>query len=295
MIISNRRRFLCPNCGKTFYEDDPFSSQYSHISEKTVWNVLELAKNYNETFRSIARKVSLSVTEVIRIFDEHVQVSRNPLSTCIAIDEFYFSRKAKNKYALMILSLDKGYVIDILESREKRKLWYYFRQIPREERNAVRYVSIDMNENYKDVINYCFPDALICVDPFHVIKNISAALNDIRLGGWEISSDIYTLDHENRLILVPSAIGLTEKEFTMSKAQLKGSFILGLESAYNRMSALGHNQMLLGKTIPPEETIAAIEKVSMEDVAAAAHQILTGPRAYAVVGRHADKYLKYMR
>ena len=61
------------------------------------------------------------------------------------------------------------------------------------------------------------------------------------------------------------------------------------------MSALGHNQMLLGKTIPPEETIAAIEKVSMEDVAAAAHQILTGPRAYAVVGRHADKYLKYMR
>ena len=89
--------------------------------------------------------------------------------------------------------------------------------------------------------------------------------------------------------------GVTEKEFIMSKAQLKGSYILGLESAYNRMSALGHNQMLLGKTIPPEETIAAIEKVSMEDVAAAAHQILTGPRAYAVVGRHADKYLKYMR
>ena len=89
--------------------------------------------------------------------------------------------------------------------------------------------------------------------------------------------------------------GVTEKEFIMSKAQLKGSYILGLESAYNRMSALGHNQMLLGKTIPPEETIAAIEKVSMEDVAAVAHQILTGPRAYAVVGRHADKYLKYMR
>ena len=89
--------------------------------------------------------------------------------------------------------------------------------------------------------------------------------------------------------------GVTEKEFQMSKAQLKGSFILGLESAYNRMSALGHNQILLGRVIPPEETIAAIEKVTVEDVMASAHAILTGPRAYAVVGRKAEKYLSYMR
>ena len=39
--------------------------------------------------------------------------------------------------------------------------------------------------------------------------------------------------------------GVTEKEFSQAKAQLKGSFILGLESAYNRMSALGHHQILL--------------------------------------------------
>ena len=89
--------------------------------------------------------------------------------------------------------------------------------------------------------------------------------------------------------------GLTEKEFTMSKAQLKGSFILGLESAYNRMSALGHNQILLNRVIPPEETIAAIEKVTMDDVAAVAQRILTGPRAYAAVGRKAEKYLQYMQ
>ena len=88
--------------------------------------------------------------------------------------------------------------------------------------------------------------------------------------------------------------GATEKEFTMSKAQLKGSFILGLESAYNRMSALGHNQILLNKIIPPEETIAAIEAVTLDDVAEAARRILTGPRAYAVVGRKAEKYLQYM-
>lgn len=89
--------------------------------------------------------------------------------------------------------------------------------------------------------------------------------------------------------------GMTEKEFTMAKAQLKGSFILGLESAYNRMSALGHNQMLLGRVIPPEETIAAIDAVTPEAVTQAAKRMLTGPRAYAVVGRKAEKYLQYMK
>ena len=89
--------------------------------------------------------------------------------------------------------------------------------------------------------------------------------------------------------------GITEKEFTMSKAQLKGSFILGLESAYNRMSALGHNQILLNRFIPPEETIAAIEKVTRDDAMAVAQRMFTGPRAYAVVGRKAEKYLQYMK
>ncbi len=89
--------------------------------------------------------------------------------------------------------------------------------------------------------------------------------------------------------------GITEKELTMSKAQLKSSFILGLESAYNRMSALGHNQILLNRYIPPEETIAAIEKVTIDDVITVARQMFTGPRAYAVVGRKAEKYLQYMK
>lgn len=89
--------------------------------------------------------------------------------------------------------------------------------------------------------------------------------------------------------------GVTEKEFTQAKAQLKGSFILGLESAYNRMSALGHNQILLGRVIPAEDTIAAIESVSMDDIRDTARRILTGPRAYAVVGKKAEKYLQYMK
>ena len=41
--------------------------------------------------------------------------------------------------------------------------------------------------------------------------------------------------------------GMTEEEFRMAKAQLKGGFILGQESAYNRMNSMG-NAMILQKS-----------------------------------------------
>ena len=181
VIHYKARRFICPSCGKTFYEEDPFASQYSHVSDKTVENVLDLLKEYNHTFRSVAKAVDLSVNEVIKIFDEHVQVQPGSLSEYIALDEFYFSRHAQRKYALMILSLNKGYVIDILPDREKRHIRNYFRAIPRSERETVRFVSTDMNEVYRDIVYSCFPNAVLCIDPFHVVKNINDALNDIRL------------------------------------------------------------------------------------------------------------------
>jgi len=89
--------------------------------------------------------------------------------------------------------------------------------------------------------------------------------------------------------------GISEKEFNQAKAQLKGSYILGMESAYNRMNAMGHNQILLNRVISPEDTIAAIDKVSDKDAMEIAKKILEGPRAYAVVGRKAEKYLQYMK
>ena len=175
------RRFKCPRCNTTFSENNPFQKEYKALTDKTVNNTLELLRNYNETFTSVARKVQLSKTEVIKIFDEHVQLERNQLSQCIAVDEFYFSRKARKKYALMILSLDKGYVIDLHSNREKHSLLSYFRSIPSNERDQVQYISIDLFDNYRQVAYTCFPKAKVCADPFHVIKLINKALDDVRL------------------------------------------------------------------------------------------------------------------
>ncbi|MDD6467213.1 MAG: ISL3 family transposase [Erysipelotrichaceae bacterium] len=180
-IIYKARRFICPICGTTFYEESPFTDEYSFTSSKTVDNVLELLKHYNETFSSVARKVNLSPNQVMKIFDEHVQLPRNIFTQSICFDEIYFSRKARCKYAFVILSFTKGHVLDILHTREKHYLISYFRKIPIEERKIVQYISIDMNPIYKEVISICFPWATVCVDSFHVMRCLSHSLDLVRL------------------------------------------------------------------------------------------------------------------
>lgn len=89
--------------------------------------------------------------------------------------------------------------------------------------------------------------------------------------------------------------GVTEKEFSQSKAQLKGSYILGLESASSRMQAIGRGELLLRHPPTPEETIAKIEAVTKADVLRVAKEILTVRPSVAVVGRNAEKYLQYIQ
>ncbi|MBQ9300827.1 MAG: insulinase family protein [Clostridia bacterium] len=86
--------------------------------------------------------------------------------------------------------------------------------------------------------------------------------------------------------------GITEEEFKMAKAQLKGGFILGQESAYNRMNGMGSNLALLNRYIPTEETIRRIEAVTRQDAQRIAEETLRGPRSEAYVGKKIGKYVK---
>ncbi len=83
--------------------------------------------------------------------------------------------------------------------------------------------------------------------------------------------------------------GPDEKEFERARAQLKGSFVMGLESSYNRMNALGNHYTLLGRCLSPEVTLEGINAVTIESVSALAGQLFNLPRSAAFVGKRAEK------
>ena len=85
--------------------------------------------------------------------------------------------------------------------------------------------------------------------------------------------------------------GFTEKEFKSAKAQLKGGFVLGLESSSGRMQSIGRSMLLLDRLREPEETLQKIEAVTMEDVLRVGRMVLDAKPSAAIVGKDAQRFL----
>jgi len=83
--------------------------------------------------------------------------------------------------------------------------------------------------------------------------------------------------------------GVTDGEFAQAREQLKGGYILGLESASSRMSSIGRSKLLLNRALSENEILDRIGAVAREDVERVARQILAQPCSIALVGRRAEQ------
>ena len=82
--------------------------------------------------------------------------------------------------------------------------------------------------------------------------------------------------------------GLTDAELARGKGQVRGSIVLGLEDPSSRMSRLGKSELVYPRLEPVDEVLACIDAVTHDDIRAVAADILTRPKALAVVGPFDD-------
>ena len=175
------RRFRCKDCGKTFLEHNPFCQEDEKISLYTNIKIMEKLKSHTSTFTSVAKDLNVSIQTVVNVFDNYASKSRLSLDEAICIDEIYTNKLTKKKYSCVIMNFKTKQVIDLYPSRLKYDLIENFMRIPLEERKRVKYVIIDMWDTYKKVGLDVFPNAIIAVDSFHVIKHLNLAIDMIRL------------------------------------------------------------------------------------------------------------------
>lgn len=71
-----------------------------------------------------------------------------------------------------------GEVIDILHNRWQSTADDYFYSIPREERLNVKYLICDSYKSYMEYPAKYFPNAIVILDSFHVIKYLISKLNN---------------------------------------------------------------------------------------------------------------------
>lgn len=179
-IKLKRRVYLC-ECGKTFKETNPFVNTKEKTSFQKEFKILESLKNINKTFKDVADEFNVSTTTIQNIFDLRINIRRQPLTEVICVDEVYTKHCGYHKYCFITYSPQLDKILDVLPSRHKEDLCGYFGRIPLEERKRVKYFSMDLYEVYRQVAHLCFPNALVCADHFHVIKNLGDCFNSARI------------------------------------------------------------------------------------------------------------------
>ena len=174
-LMYEANRFRCKSCGYSTLEKNPFAIKGFNNSILVMNQVMIDLHDYRYNYTMISEKNNVSINEVISYFDSYVVIPHIQLPVNLGIDEIY-SDMAKRKNASYLCTLtdnDHFGLIDILTSRSKYELSLFFEKYSKEEREKVKYVTIDMWEPYKTVVLRWLPNAVVAVDPFHVIEHSS--------------------------------------------------------------------------------------------------------------------------
>lgn len=226
VIHYRARRYICPACGKTFYEHNPISFGHLKVSVATVYNVLQELRRPEATFTYVGSKYNLSPSSVSNIFDKHVDISRRKLPMCISFDEVYAFKSKDSDYVLVLLDyLDKK-IIDLLPSRRKRYLSDYFFKIPLAEREEVKYCSFDMWETYRLISKLMFPNSVGIVDKYHVLSDFTKKMNSVRISIMNKNKLVYDTYKQKKKQLNKQHKKLDPKEYQAYTTAHKNYYLL---------------------------------------------------------------------
>jgi predicted Zn-dependent peptidase len=83
--------------------------------------------------------------------------------------------------------------------------------------------------------------------------------------------------------------GITAAECRIAKGSMRGGLVLGLEDSGSRMNRIGRSELNYGEHRSIAHTLGRIDAVTLEEVNAVAHQLLSRPFGAAVLGPHRSK------
>lgn len=173
-LVLNKRRYVCNNCNKRFYEDITWLPRYYRITNRLIEYIIDRLSDVR-SFTSVAREVDLSISTIIRVFDI-VGTPVVHMPNVISIDEFKGNTGAE-KYQCIITDPESGIILDILPNRYKTDLFKYFSKL---DRDKTKYFVSDMWRTYEDICTAFFKNAMYIVDKYHYIRYVTWAFENVR-------------------------------------------------------------------------------------------------------------------
>lgn len=216
IIYYSANRYICKNCHKTRFENNPFTFNGFNNSYSKISEVMKYLKNLNYTLDMISKELNISKTHINNYIDSYIVAPKLKLPEWLGIDEVHSdSLTYKNaSYLCVMVDGKKRTLFDILGSRSKDTLSNYFSKIDKNERLNVRYVTIDMWEPYKDIALKYFPNCIIAIDPFHYVKHLCDDFDRLRINlmhQCEYGSPSYYLLKTWNFLFIKDDINLDNK------------------------------------------------------------------------------------
>jgi len=121
----------------------------------------------------------------------------------------------------VVSDIDKSSLLEVINSHKSDEIIEALKSQPQATRENVKEVSVDMWGGFQKVIKEVFPNALIVIDRFHVMKLVNKSLKKIRL-----LLELKGL--KNRCLLMKNGEDLTQEEKEELQELLNYSPILSI-------------------------------------------------------------------
>ncbi len=176
-IYYRKRRYVCTNCGKRFYEKNTFLPKRARKTNRLTAFIIEQLKE-KQSIKDVAKISNVSTQTVSRLLP-YLSTSTSYMPEVLCIDEFR-GNAGNYKYQVSLIDGKLGKPIDIIKCRHKVHLFSYFNKFSIEERKKVKYVVMDLWQPYKDLAKTYFPSAKIVADRFHYVRYAVQTVDTVR-------------------------------------------------------------------------------------------------------------------
>ena len=194
LIRLRKRRFRCQDCGKVAVAETSLVKKKHQIA--TIVNQ-KIAQKLIEkvSMTAIAESLTVSTSTVIHKLKEFkFKTNLSYLPTHMSWDEYSFK---KGKMSFIAQDFDSRKIVAILDGRTQATIRNHFLRYPRQVRNGVRVITMDMFSPYYDLARKLFPCAKIVLDRFHIVQHLSRAMSRVRV---QIMNQLDRKSHEYKAL-----------------------------------------------------------------------------------------------
>jgi transposase len=180
------RRLRCPTHG-VVVEAVPFARPGAHLTRDFDDLLAWLATRMDKT--SIARLCRVSWRTVGRACERVVASELDPgrLDGLFRIGVDEISWRKHHRYLTLVVDHDRGVVVWGAKGRDSATLDQFFDELGAQRAGLIEAVSLDLGPAYIKSVSAegHAPQAVVCADPFHVVKLVGDALDEVRRDLWQ--------------------------------------------------------------------------------------------------------------